>query len=114
MSFLSALKLSPEDHLDTLRRLDHFRRWHSLDEKRYCLGCGKIITGRDIQVIGGTRGIGPLRIVCPTRLCAAIPMDWVLPTEEVLTNSSNRERQAQETRASAGPGESAARASLLG
>ena len=67
-----------------LRRLDQFRRWHSLDEKRYCLVCGNLITGRQIQVAGGTRGNGPLRLSCPTELCNSIPMDWVLPTDEVL------------------------------
>jgi hypothetical protein len=84
MALVSPIKLSDEDKLETLQRLDQFRQWHSLDEKRYCLVCGKIITGREIHVIGGTRGNGPLRIICPTEHCNAIPMDWVRPTDEVL------------------------------
>jgi hypothetical protein len=76
--------LSDADKLNALRRLDQFRQWHSLDEKRYCLACGKIITGRQIQVVGGTRGNGPLRLSCPTERCNSIPMDWVLPTDEIL------------------------------
>jgi len=84
MALVSPIKLSDEDKLETLQRLDQFRQWHSLDEKRYCLVCGKIITGRQIQVIGGRRGNGPLRIICPTQPCNAIPMDWVRPTDEVL------------------------------
>jgi hypothetical protein len=76
--------LSDVDKLDALRRLDQFRQWRSLDEKRYCLVCGKIITGRQIQVAGGTRGNGPLRLSCPTERCNSIPMDWVLPTDEIL------------------------------
>ena len=84
MALVSPIKLSDEDKLETLQRLDQFRQWHSLDEKRYCLVCGKIITGRQIQVIGGRRGNGPLRIICPTEHCNAIPMDWVRPTDEVL------------------------------
>ena len=88
VSLLAAVRLGDQDKLETLRRLDQFRHWHSLDDKRYCLGCGKLISGRQIQVIGGTRGNGPLRIICPTQRCPAIPMDWVLPTDEVLANNS--------------------------
>jgi len=76
--------LSDADQLDALRRLDQFRQWPSLDEKRYCLVCGKIIIGRQIEVAGGTRGNGPLRLNCPTERCNSIPMDWVLPTDEIL------------------------------
>src|SRR6266568_9678640 len=78
------IALSDADKLDALRRLDQFRQWGSLDEKRYCLVCGKIITGRQIQVAGGTRGNGSLRLNCPTERCNSIPMDWVLPTDEIL------------------------------
>ena len=82
----SPIKLSGADKLETLQRLDQFREWRSLDEKRYCLVCGKIITGQQIQVAGGTRGNGPLRLSCPTEHCNSIPMDWVLPTDEILGN----------------------------
>jgi hypothetical protein len=78
------ITLSDDQKLEVLRRLDQFRQWRSLDEKRYCLVCGKIITGREIQVAGGTRGNGPLRLNCPTHDCNSIPMDWVLPTKEIL------------------------------
>ena len=78
------IELSEGEKLEILQRLDQFRQWYSLDEKRYCLVCGKIITGREIQVIGGTRGNGPLRIICPTEHCNAMPMEWVRPTDEVL------------------------------
>jgi len=76
--------LSDEEKLEVLRRLDQFRQWHSLEEKRYCLVCGNLISGRQIQVAGGTRGNGPLRLNCPTERCNSIPMDWVLPTDEIL------------------------------
>jgi hypothetical protein len=78
------IRLSEVDKLDVLRRLDQFRQWRSLDEKRFCLVCGKIITGQQIHVAGGTRGNGPLRLSCPTERCNSIPMDWVLPTDEIL------------------------------
>ena len=84
MALLPRVKLPDEEKLATLQRLDHFRKWGSLDEKRYCLGCGALITGREIQVVGGSRGMGPLRVICPTKNCSALPMDWALPTDEVL------------------------------
>jgi hypothetical protein len=76
--------LTDADKLEALRHLDQFRQWRSLDEKRYCLVCSKIITGREIQVAGGTRGNGSLRLSCPTERCDSIPMDWVLPTDEII------------------------------
>jgi hypothetical protein len=78
------IALSDAEKLDALRRLDQFREWRSLDDKRFCLVCAKIITGRQIQVEGGTRGNGPQRLSCPSERCNSIPMDWVLPTDEIL------------------------------
>jgi hypothetical protein len=86
VALLFPIELSAADKLDVLQRLDQFRKWSSLDEQRYCLVCSRIITGHRICVVGGTRGTGPLRLVCPTRGCHSIPMDWVLPTDEVLAN----------------------------
>jgi hypothetical protein len=84
MTLVALIDLSDEEKLDVLRRLDEFRQWHSLDEKRYCLVCGEMITGRQIQVIGDTRGNTQLRLSCPTEGCNATPIEWVCPTEEVL------------------------------
>jgi len=80
----TATRLADEEKLEVLRRLDQFRQWHSLDERRYCLVCGTLISGGQIQVSGGTRGNGPLRLNCPTERCNSIPMDWVLPTDEII------------------------------
>jgi len=85
---LSPIELSDLEKLDVLQRLDRYRKWQSLDEKRYCLACGQIIDGHDILVVGGIRGTGPLRLICPTRGCHSIPMDWVIPTDEVLARMS--------------------------
>ena len=84
MTFSPPSTLPDADKLDVLRRLDQFREWHSLDDKRFCLVCGKIINGQHIQIAGGTRGNGPLRLSCPTERCNSIPMDWVLPTDELV------------------------------
>ena len=94
----TATKLSDEEKLEVLRRLDQFRQWHSLEEKRYCLVCGKLIAGRQIRFGGGTRGNGPVRLSCPTERCNSIPMDWVLPTDEILAKV---ERLAEEERKAA-------------
>jgi hypothetical protein len=88
MPLLAPIELSGADKLEILRRLDRYRKWQSLEEKRYCLACGQIIEGRDIKVVGGTRGTGPLRLICPTRSCHSIPMDWVIPSDDVLARMS--------------------------
>jgi hypothetical protein len=88
MALLPPIELTNSEKLEILQRLDRYRKWHSLDEKRYCLACGRIINGQDIQVVGGTRGTGPLRLICPTLRCHAIPMDWVIPTDKVLARMS--------------------------
>ena len=93
MALSSPINLSDADKLEALRRLDQFRSWHSLDEKRYCLVCDRIITGRQIEVTGGTRGNGPLRLSCPTERCHSIPIDWVLPTDEIMANLALREAE---------------------
>ena len=53
-----SISLPDAEKLNVLRRLDQHRQWHSLDDKRYCLVCGKIITGHQIQVPRGIRGNG--------------------------------------------------------
>jgi hypothetical protein len=95
VALTTAVRLSDNEKLEALRLLDQFRAWHSLDEKRYCLVCGKLITGRQIQLAGGTHGNGPLGLNCPTVGCNSIPMDWVLPTDEIL---AKLERMAEEER----------------
>ena len=106
MALSPPITLSDADKLDALRRLDQFRQWRSLDQKRFCLVCGKIIIGRQIQVAGGTRGNGPLRISCPTERCNSIPMDWVLPTDEILAKVERMIAQEREAAALAPVNES--------
>jgi len=84
VALVSSTKLSHAEKLLVLRRFDQFREWHVLDEKRYFLVCGELITGREIQIIeskGG--GISP-RLSCPTEHCNSVPMEWVPPSEAVL------------------------------
>jgi hypothetical protein len=79
-----SISLPDAEKLSVLRRLDQLRQWHSLDDKRYCLVCGKIITGHQIQVVVGTRSNRALRLSCPSDRCNSIPIDWMLPTDEIL------------------------------
>jgi hypothetical protein len=67
-----SISLPDAEKLNVLRRLDQFRQWHSLDDERYCLVCGKIVTGQQIKVAGGTRGNGALRLNCPSERCNSI------------------------------------------
>ena len=98
----TATRLSDNEKLQVLRRLDQFRQWHSLDDKRYCLVCGKLITGQQIQVSGGSRVNGALRLNCPTERCNSIPMDWVLTTNEILAKVEKlAEEERKERKASA-------------
>ena len=93
MSILTPIELNAAEKLELLQRLDRYRKWHGLDERRYCLACGRIIEGHDILVVGGTRGTGPLRLICPTKGCHSIAMDWVIPTEQVLQRMAILEDQ---------------------
>jgi hypothetical protein len=67
--------------LETLQRLDQFRRWYSLNEKRYCIVCGKSSLGGKSRGSAAhvemDRGASFVR-----RNVAMRPIDWVQPTDE--------------------------------
>jgi hypothetical protein len=71
------LTLSENDKLDTLRRLDEFRFWHSLDDERRCPRCHETITGRRILVFEARGTRGKLRLQCPTPGCQSGPSEWI-------------------------------------
>ena len=79
---------SPEEKLDRLRRLDAFRRWVSLDDKRYCRVCDRVITERQIEVIN--RGAGILK--CPTEGCSSTPKDWICTARTHADHCGKNER----------------------
>ena len=82
-----SISLPDAEKLNVLRRLDRIRRWHSLDDKRYCLVCGKIITGHQIRVVGVSIGNGALRLSCPSDRCNSNPINWMPPTDEILARA---------------------------
>ena len=102
---LVLMPLSDCEKLDTLRRLDRFRSWASLNEARFCLVCERLIAGRDILVIREADEPDSAHLACPTGNCASIPMDWILPTEEILTALAMREEgePLNERRSASGP-----------
>jgi hypothetical protein len=71
--------ISPEEKLKLLQRLDRFRAWHTTNQRRLCLGCGKIISGSEIKITRSMLGL--LRLRCPTEDCTAGPMEWIEPDE---------------------------------
>jgi hypothetical protein len=77
MSAPTCVKLSPEEKLEILRRLDEFHFWHSLDDRRMCRECGHSITGWEIQVIEGKHPRDRMRLQCPTEGCVSSPSQWV-------------------------------------
>ena len=68
--------LSLEDKLDAMRRCDPDGKWETLDEWRYCTVCKRPFSGRQIEVLAGARGLGPVRLHCPTLECNSTPRDW--------------------------------------
>jgi hypothetical protein len=70
-----------EDKLAALRRLDQSRAWNSLDDQLYCTGCKTVISGRQIEVVGGTNGLRALHLKCSTPGCLSTPADWIMPVK---------------------------------
>jgi hypothetical protein len=68
-----------EDKLAALRRPDKGRAWNSLNDQLYCTICKTVISGRQIEVVGGTNGPRVLHLKCSTPGCLSTPADWILP-----------------------------------
>ena len=79
METAAPIRLRSGDKLLILRRLDHHPVWESLDDQRQCRRCGSVFNGRQVDVVGGTRERGPLRLLCPSEGCSSAPGDWICP-----------------------------------
>jgi hypothetical protein len=66
--------LLPEEKLAILQAADPRRKWHSLDDRRVCVLCGRTITGRQIEIRRDSAGAYYPR--CPTPDCPSLPNDW--------------------------------------
>src|SRR3984893_4485005 len=120
MGLLSQVKLSDEEKLATLQRLDQFREWRSLDEQRYYLSYGALITARQIQVVGGSRvdgaasrGFARLDTVTQYRWIGALPTDQVLAKVSPDPNAAGSSIKKGESHQGPGRSEGAGRPSRL-
>ena len=84
MKMASPVRLDLADRLILLRRLDRFRKWQSLDDRRFCRCCHKLISGRQIEVIDASPQDEVFRLACPTTNCLSDIEDWVYPNEIAL------------------------------
>jgi len=66
--------LLPEQKLAILRVNDPRRKWHSLDDQRVCVLCGRTIIGRQIEI--KREPGGSYSVHCPTENCPSVPSDW--------------------------------------
>jgi hypothetical protein len=66
--------LLPEQKLAILRVNDPRRKWHSLDDQRVCVLCGRTINGRQIEI--KREPGGSYSVHCPTENCPSVPSDW--------------------------------------
>jgi hypothetical protein len=70
--------LSTEEKLGLLKQLDRWRGWTSLDDKRLCLGCGRLFSGHEVAFLSSGSD-NSTEAHCPTDGCQSIPLDWILP-----------------------------------
>ncbi len=62
------------ERLAILRRNDHDRTWISLDDRRCCVRCAKVFSGREILIT--PRKDGKHELHCPTEDCDSFPIHW--------------------------------------
>ena len=84
-----SIRPGAEDKLAALRRLDKSRAWNSLDDQLYCTICKSVISGRQIEVVGGTNGLRALHLKCSTPGCFSTPADWILPVKSDTVREIN-------------------------
>ena len=67
-------RLGLQDKLVALQESDSYRKWYSLDDRRVCVLCEKLINGRMIDVWQDK--IGTYLVHCPTPGCPGTARDW--------------------------------------
>jgi hypothetical protein len=67
-------RIGLDEKLSLLREADPIRHWSSLDDRRVCVLCNRVITGRMIDTWQDRSG--HCRFHCPTPDCPATPRDW--------------------------------------
>jgi hypothetical protein len=79
--------LGSDERLKMLQTVDNHRRWYSLDDKRLCAVCERIINGHQIEVRGGPDGY---TLHCPTPDCPSNFSHWFLYHESGVTGSTSK------------------------
>jgi hypothetical protein len=67
-------RIGLDEKLSLLQDADPIRDWSSLDDRRVCVLCNRVITGRMIDIWQDRSG--HYRFHCPTPGCPATPRDW--------------------------------------
>ena len=68
-------ELSIAERLAALQTLDHYRKWHSLNDHRICARCGKMFTGFDLSL--RRRPDDTYIASCPNPGCDTLPPHWL-------------------------------------
>ena len=77
--------LTPEDKLAALRAGDAYRKWTSLDDRRFCLLCERTFTGRQVEIMRKRNARVSLR--CPSENCPSSPREWVFPGNPLISEN---------------------------
>ncbi len=85
--------VSLDEKLTVLQEADSLRKWHSLDDRRVCVLCNRLISGRMIDIWRDRRG--GFRLHCPSPGCDATPRDWFYhgPTANALAEAGRSRPQ---------------------
>ena len=73
-----------DERLSIVRASDHFREWHSLDDRRFCVVCERTFTGRQVRILRDRSG--GFRLRCPTETCKSEPNQWICPGNPHASN----------------------------
>ncbi len=76
------------DRLDVLREGDHFRDWRTLDDKRVCVLCGRIFSGREVQI---SQDGGGSKLNCPTRNCPSGVHQWIYAGIPLISDDAHQD-----------------------
>lgn len=68
-------ELSTSERLAILQGIDHYRKWHSLNDRRLCIRCAKSFNGLQLRL--HHQADGSYRVSCPTPGCDGLPKHWL-------------------------------------
>jgi hypothetical protein len=79
------MKRESADKLSILQANDHFRDWHTLEDKRVCVVCGRNFNGHEVVI--ATVGDEP-DLHCPTPHCKSGVHQWAYPGNPLLSEKT--------------------------